>query len=75
MKKVKIKLYNFEKVIEFVKVADTLNCRLKLISENFIVDGKSILGILALDLTKVIEVCIINDRQDFIPKELETFMI
>lgn len=76
MNKIKIYLNNFDRIRDFVKVADTLNCRLKLASGNFIVDGKSILGIFALDLTNAIEVSIFHERQDpnYCPKELETFM-
>lgn len=77
MKKIKICLNNFEKVRDFVKVADTLNCKLKLTSGSLIVNGKSILGIFALDLSNAIDVFIINEKQEmnFCPKELEIFMI
>jgi hypothetical protein len=47
---------------------------LKLISEKFIVDGKSIMGIFCLDLSKPIIVDILQGENIY-PRELEEFMV
>ncbi len=56
MRKFQIYLNNFEKVKEFVKTTERLECKLELSSGDYVVNGTSILGIFSLDLSKVIEV-------------------
>ncbi len=69
-----ISLNDFEKIKKFVNITGQLNYDLDLISGRYVVDGKSIMGIFSLDLTKPIEVKIIN-RMDYYPIELDEFMI
>ncbi len=77
MRKCKIYLNDFNKVRSFIGIADHLDCKLKLSSGGYAVDGKSILGIFTLDLSQAIEVSIVNDKPDpeICLKELESFMI
>ncbi len=77
MRKIRISLDSFEKVKDFIKVAHRLDCNLSLASEHFVVNGNSLLGIFALDLTKTIELSILDGNRDatLYQKELEEFMI
>ena len=74
MNKYWIYLNSFEKIKKFVNITCHLNYELDLISGRYIVDGKSIMGVFSLDLTKPIELLII-DREDYYPRELEEFMV
>lgn len=77
MNKILIYLNDFEKIRKFIKVADTIDCGLKLASGSYAVDGQSTIGIFNLDLSQAIEVSITNHEQ--IPekymKEFENFTI
>jgi hypothetical protein len=77
MKRIKICLNSFDKIKDFINITYCLDCKLNLISGSYVADGKSILGIFNLDLSKPIEVNIIGEKPepDFFPKELAVFMI
>lgn len=51
----KIILNNFDKVNSFLKIAEKESCRIELRHNGYIVNGKSLLGILSLDLSQSIE--------------------
>lgn len=68
-----IKLDSFDKIKKFINITSTLNYDLDLISGKYAVDGKSIMGILSLDLSKEILVSVVNSSE--YPKVLEEFMI
>jgi phosphotransferase system HPr-like phosphotransfer protein len=76
MKKAKISLNTAEKVREFISVASELDCELDLVSGRRVIDGKSMMGIFSLDLTKPIEMNI-NTREDmeYILKAFQNFII
>lgn len=76
MNSFKINLNTFEKIKEFINVIYRVECNLKLTSGRHVVNGKSLMGIFSLDLTKPIDVIIINEKQNpnYFPKELEAFM-
>lgn len=76
MKKAKISLNTADKVREFINVASELDCDLDLVSGRRVIDGKSMMGIFSLDLTKPIEMNI-NTREDidYILKAFEHFII
>jgi phosphotransferase system HPr-like phosphotransfer protein len=71
-----IYLNDINKIKDFVKVADSLNCRLELISGSYIVDGKSVMGLFSLDLSKAIVVKVIQDNPEAInySEVLEEFL-
>ncbi len=73
MKKVNILLNSFEKVERFVNASFSMNDKLKLESGNYTVNGKSLLGIFNLDLSKPITM-VMKENVD-LPKEFEIFMI
>ena len=52
MKDLSIRLRSLDQVNRFIRVVDRLDYRVALISDNSKVDGKALLGILSLDLTK-----------------------
>jgi hypothetical protein len=74
MKKITIYLDTFDKIKKYLNISYRLDYDLKLISGIYIVDGKSIMGIFGLDLTKPIIVDMLNNKNIY-PKELEEFMI
>ncbi|MDD3172898.1 MAG: HPr family phosphocarrier protein [Herbinix sp.] len=74
MNNVLISLDTFEKIKKFVDITSRLDYDLDLISGRYVVDGKSIMGIFSLDLTNLIEVRVISQK-DLYPKELEDFMV
>lgn len=51
---VKIKFYSPDDVIHFVKVTSTFSCDFDLYTGKILIDGKSLLGILSLDISKPI---------------------
>ncbi|MDF2944135.1 MAG: hypothetical protein K0S01_2993 [Herbinix sp.] len=77
MKKIKISLNSFDKVKDFVDITCKLDYDIDLISGRYVVNGQSIMGIFSLDLSKPIDVTIVNERNAMqeIPKELEEFMV
>ena len=60
-KPIQIHLSNFEKVKEFVNVARSFMSDIDVMSGNTVLDGKSILSLYALDLSKPLKVRIISD--------------
>lgn len=75
MKKAKISLNTAEKVREFINVASKLDCDLDLVSGRKVIDGKSMMGIFTLDLTKPIEMNINAKEAEYILKKFESFII
>ncbi len=74
MNQIRISLDTFEKIKKFVNITYHLEYDLDLISGRYVVDGKSIMGIFSLDLSRPIEVNIIG-KKGYYPKELEEFII
>lgn len=73
MNKVLIKLDSFEKIKDFITIASSLPYEFNLETEQFTVDGKAIIGLFNLDLSKPIYVNITNSN-DY-PIEFKNFMI
>ncbi len=79
MKKVKIDLGNMDKVKKFVDKTGKLDFDVDLTSDRYTVDGKSIMGIFSLDLSKPVELTLdtegpmldqaIDDIQEFIVED------
>jgi phosphotransferase system HPr-like phosphotransfer protein len=57
-----IKLDTFEKIKRFINITGSLDYDIDLISGRYVVDGKSIMGIFSLDLSKPIDVVINDDK-------------
>ena len=60
-KKIKIKLKNLENIKEFIKRVEKYKSDVDIMTDRATVDAKSIIGVLALDLTGDIYVRIISD--------------
>lgn len=58
---IQIKLYDFNKVRDFVRVTRSFMSDVDVMSGNTVLDGKSILSLYALDLSKPLQVRIISD--------------
>lgn len=69
MKDLSIRLRSLDQVNRFISVVDRLDYRVALISDNSKVDGKALLGILSLDLTKPLSLRLDKVYKD--PKGLE----
>lgn len=67
----KISLPSIKDVKEFVGIAENHNCSVSLQSGRYVVDGKSIMGVFSLDLSKPLDLALevgangIDDRDDF----------
>lgn len=61
----KIKLNQTKKVEEFVMAADKCNFEIDIFYDHIIVDAKSILGILSMDLSRELSVKCYGDDKDF----------
>lgn len=69
----RIKLDSFDKIKKFINITSVLEYDIDLTSDKYVVDGKSIMGILSLDLSKPVTVRTVDT--DRYPKELEEFII
>ena len=61
----KIKLYATEEVQEFVNAATKCDFDIDIYYNRFLIDAKSILGILSMDLTKVLTVECHGESKEF----------
>lgn len=68
-----IRLDSFDKIKKFINITSVLAYEIDLISDKYVVDGKSIMGVLSLDLSKAVTVRTIGT--DRYPKELEEFIL
>lgn len=55
MKSVKIKLDNIESVKKFVNILTHFDCDFDLVSNRYVIDAKSIMGIFSIDLKDSIQ--------------------
>lgn len=73
-----INLNTIDKVKRFVNISTSLTCDdIRLSSGRYIVDGKSILGIFSLDLSKDITMSLVGNEEEIkeAVDKLEGFMI
>ena len=73
MKSVKISLQMAQNVKEFVKIVQDYPYEIDLKSDKYVVDAKSILGIVSLDLSKPLVVEIHSDNCDDLVAALKKF--
>lgn len=71
MNGIKIKL-KYEDLKEFIKTTESFESDIDIIKGRYVVDAKSIMGILSLDFSKDISVVIHSNNEDEIAKFLET---
>ena len=70
----KIKLNAVEDVQEFVKAASKCDFDIDIYYNRFLIDAKSILGILSMDLTKVLTVDCHGENKEF-ERTLQKFSV
>ena len=77
MKNVKVSLNSIDKVKAFVNVTSQFKCDFDLVSGRYVIDAKSIMGIISLDLSKPIELSIHADDSEIEPiiASLKEFII
>ncbi len=78
MKTVSIRLSTINDVKNFVDMVTKFNCDFDLLSERFIVDAKSIIGIFSLDLSKPMMLKINTEDVDMlyqIENELKPYVV
>ena len=73
MKEIKILLSSINDVKKFVNIVSKYDFDVDLISDRYVVDAKSIMGIFSLDLSKFIKVEIHSDECDDFIAELKEF--
>lgn len=71
-KKIKINLTDYEHAIEFIQLTNQYDANFDIRQNRMFVDGKSLLGVLSLDLSKDIFLYLDND---FDEKVFEKFKI
>ena len=62
MKTCKVSLNSIEKVKKFVNTVSKYDTEFDLVSGRYVIDAKSIMGIFSLDLSKPIELRILEDE-------------
>lgn len=71
-----VNLNSIDKVKEFVQITSQFEERIDLISGRYVIDGKSILGIFSLDLTKPIGVHVVGaSLNEKIEEKLQKFKV
>ena len=75
MKTTKILLSSINDVKSFIGIIGKYDFEADLASERYVVDAKSIMGILSLDLSKPIAVKVYSDDCDDFLKEIEVFAV
>ena len=67
MTKINIKLETLKEIENFINIAKKYDFDIDFISGKYVIDGKSLMGILSLDLSKPVEIHIHSDNaQKFI---------
>lgn len=76
MKSVKLSLNSIDKVKEFVAITATFDGDVDLVSDRYVVDAKSIMGIFSLDITKPLNLHIHNESEyDKVVTSLKDFIV
>ena len=75
MKTVRISLNSIDKVKSFVNDLSKFDVDFDLVSGRYHIDGKSIMGIFSLDLSKPIKMEIHSDDCDAFLKEIQRFVV
>lgn len=74
MKHIHIRLQSISDVKDFVRIANTFPCEVDLSSGRYVVDAKSMMGLLSLDLTKPVTVTIHRDIDQNLIDQLKPFV-
>lgn len=72
-KRLKMNINTFDKVKSFVDCNSKLDGYVDVVSGRYLVDGKSLLGMFSLDLSKELEVVIDADSEKVIASLIESY--
>ena len=77
MKTVQVLINTIDKINEFAKIAGKIDEELDLVSDRYIINGKSIMGIFSLNLSRPVQLTIYAEgsRLDEILALLDNFMV
>ena len=76
MKEIKVCLNSIADVKKFVNMVSMYDCDIDLVTERYVVDAKSIMGIFSLDLSKPIDLAIhTEDSLDDVMEVLKPYLI
>lgn len=75
MKSLTVQISSIGDVKSFVNIVGKYDFDIDLISDRYVVDAKSIMGIFSLDLTKPIKVELHSDDTQAIEKELAPYIV
>ena len=75
MKTLNVSLASINDVKNFVNIVAKYDFDIDLVSDRYVVDAKSIMGIFSLDLTKPIGVNLHTDDADEITAELKPYIV
>lgn len=77
MKRINIRLQSIEEVKMFVNIMAQFHGYFDLVSGRYVVDAKSVMGIFSMDLTKVLELHILetNEQEQEIIAALQPFIV
>lgn len=74
---IKIKL-KYEDLKEFIKITTSFESNIDMIKDRYVIDGKSIMGVMSLDFTQITTVIIHSSNEDEIIRfnnEMKKFTI
>lgn len=75
MKSINVKLDSIDKVKSFVNTINTFDGDFDLVSDRYVVDAKSIMGIFSLDISSTIRLDVHDDSEfDAVSKALADFI-
>ena len=76
MKSLKLSLNSIDKVKEFVNLINTFDGDFDLVSDRYVIDAKSIMGIFSLDISNDLRLDIYDDSEaDAVAKALDKFIV
>ena len=75
MKSLNVQISSIGGVKNFVNIVGKYDFDIDLVSDRYVVDAKSIMGIFSLDLTKPIKVDLHSDDTQAIEKELAPYIV
>jgi len=76
MKSINISLNSIEKVKEFVNLINTFDGDFDLVTDRYVVDAKSIMGIFSLDISNVLRLDIHDNADaDTVIKAMDKFIV
>lgn len=74
MSELKVRFRNPEEIIDFVNTVEKYDCAMDMKRGRFVVDAKSLLGIMNLGLNNIIELKVYDDDCDQLKQEISQYV-